>query len=124
MLYAIFINSLPKFLRIGCTQPLLIRTVPSTQRRPHTENGILSIQRKSRRDKRLETNITIINSLLYADDVALIGSASDIVTMLRRAEQHSNEHQYKWHPSKSLIIHYGALIVPKINNFVRKSNNI
>jgi hypothetical protein len=103
MLYAIFINSLPKVLRIGCTQPLLIRTL-TPPRRPHTEDGILTIQRNSRRDKRLDRNITIINSLLYADDVALIGSSNDVVTMLRRAEQHSNQHQYKWHPTKSIII--------------------
>ncbi|GAN11383.1 RNA-directed DNA polymerase from mobile element jockey-like [Mucor ambiguus] len=103
MLYAVFINSLPKVFRIGCTQPLLIRTLKEP-RSPHTEDGILSIQRKSRRDKRLDTNITVMNSLLYADDVALIGSPFDIVNMLRRAEQHSTQHQYKWHPSKSIVI--------------------
>lgn len=71
MLYAIFTNSFPKHIRIGCTQPLLIRTLPAPQR-PHTENGILKVQRKSRRDKRLDNNITIVNSLLYADDVVLV----------------------------------------------------
>ncbi|KAI8635776.1 hypothetical protein BD408DRAFT_319079, partial [Parasitella parasitica] len=45
-----------------------------------------------------------INSLLYADDVVLIGSANDVITMLRQAEQHSVEHDYKWHPSKSVVI--------------------
>ncbi|CEP13925.1 hypothetical protein, partial, partial [Parasitella parasitica] len=103
MLYAVFINTLHNYIRTGCTQPLLIRSLPTGQP-PHTEEGILSIQRRSRRDRRLDTNITIINSLLYADDVVLIGSANDVVTMLHHAEQHSIENEYNWHPSKSVVI--------------------
>ncbi|KAG2217187.1 hypothetical protein INT45_005396 [Circinella minor] len=44
------------------------------------------------------------SALLYADDVALIGSPQDMHKLLKIAEKHSNELRFQWHPNKCAII--------------------
>lgn len=45
-----------------------------------------------------------INSLLFADDVACIGSPDEIKNMLILAQEHSIEFGYRWNPLKSYIL--------------------
>ncbi|KAI9246111.1 hypothetical protein BDA99DRAFT_447472, partial [Phascolomyces articulosus] len=45
-----------------------------------------------------------ISSLLYADDVVMFASKTDIVRLLCIAENHSKEFGYQWHPNKCAII--------------------
>ncbi|KAI8646840.1 hypothetical protein BD408DRAFT_428236 [Parasitella parasitica] len=45
-----------------------------------------------------------INSLLYADDVAIIGSAREVKHMLELAESHSLSLGYRWAPAKCALI--------------------
>ncbi|KAG1081874.1 hypothetical protein G6F42_022783 [Rhizopus arrhizus] len=47
---------------------------------------------------------TPINSLLYADDVALVGSASEVRHMLDLAQIHSLTLGYKWSPPKCAVL--------------------
>ncbi|KAK4508974.1 PH domain-containing protein [Mucor velutinosus] len=49
------------------------------------------------------TNIAI-NALLYADDVAILGSAREVKQMLTLAESHSLALGYRWAPAKCAII--------------------
>jgi hypothetical protein len=48
--------------------------------------------------------MTPINSLLYADDVALIGSSHEVRQMLELAGAHSLALGYRWSPSKCAIL--------------------
>ncbi|KAI8146846.1 hypothetical protein BJV82DRAFT_501395, partial [Fennellomyces sp. T-0311] len=48
-----------------------------------------------------------INSLLYADDVAILGSPEHVHTLLAVAEQHSQALGYRWHPAKCQVIDSG-----------------
>ena len=52
----------------------------------------------------IDTEFTIISSLLYADDVAIIVAPDDIVRLLKAVEEHSQEFGYQWHPEKCAII--------------------
>ncbi|KAI9277096.1 hypothetical protein BDA99DRAFT_430407, partial [Phascolomyces articulosus] len=45
-----------------------------------------------------------ISSLLYADDVVMFASKTDMVRLLCIAENHSKEFGYRWHPDKCAII--------------------
>jgi hypothetical protein len=101
LLYAIFIDSLPSVLRLGCQRPITVRTLP---RGTHSEMSILNQRRQSTKHRRIDTHIEIINSTLFADDVALIGSPSDVHHMLSLAEEHSIANGYKWSPTKCQII--------------------
>ena len=74
-LYSIYINRLPALLRTAAT--------PSTTR--------------------LADN-TPINSLLFADDVAIFGTASEVQQMLTIAERHSLDLGYRWSPTKCAIL--------------------
>ncbi|KAG2212894.1 hypothetical protein INT45_007410, partial [Circinella minor] len=56
------------------------------------------------RDNPPKRSNTIISALLYADDVALIGSPQDIHRLLKIAEKHSNKLGFQWHPDKCAII--------------------
>ncbi|KAG1016323.1 hypothetical protein G6F26_012620 [Rhizopus arrhizus] len=47
---------------------------------------------------------TPINSLLYADDVALVGSASEVRHMLDLAQIHSLTLGYRWSPPKCAVL--------------------
>ncbi|EIE92108.1 hypothetical protein RO3G_16819 [Rhizopus delemar RA 99-880] len=52
----------------------------------------------------LSPSPTAINSLLYADDVAIIGSASEVKQMLDLAQIHSQVLGYRWSPTKCAIL--------------------
>jgi hypothetical protein len=96
-LYSIYIDTLPKELRSAST----------------------------RRTATVDDPPTPINALLFADDVALFGTAEEVTTMLRRAEQHSYRLGYRWSPSKCAIVNgedhnlylYGELL-PNADHFV------
>ncbi|KAI7897992.1 uncharacterized protein BX663DRAFT_556190, partial [Cokeromyces recurvatus] len=47
---------------------------------------------------------TPVNCLLYADDVALIGSAREVQTMLQLSESHSASLGYRWSPPKCAVL--------------------
>ncbi|EIE81222.1 hypothetical protein RO3G_05927 [Rhizopus delemar RA 99-880] len=51
---------------------------------------------------------TPINSLLYADDVALVGSAREVRHMLDLAQTHSLTLGYKWSPPKCAVLNAPA----------------
>lgn len=96
-LYSLYIDTLPKALRSAA----------------------------SRQTIRLGRPNTAINALLFADDVALIGTADEVKTMLQIAERHSTSTGYRWSPSKCAIIqggdHQFSLYqenVPQLDHFV------
>ncbi|KAG1489959.1 hypothetical protein G6F46_011333 [Rhizopus delemar] len=82
-LYSIYINSLPSTLR-SVSMPTFSRVFNSMPRFEH--NGLW------------------INSLLYADDVVLIGAPETMPRLLRAAEDHSRSLGYKWNPAKCVIL--------------------
>lgn len=45
-----------------------------------------------------------INSLLYADDVVLIGTWGTMPTLLAACERHSLELGYRWNPTKCVVL--------------------
>ncbi|KAG1053805.1 hypothetical protein G6F43_004139 [Rhizopus delemar] len=47
-----------------------------------------------------------VNSLLFADDVAVIGSAKSVKEMLKLCEEHSLSLGYRWNPSKCAMLNY------------------
>ncbi|KAG2171654.1 hypothetical protein INT43_008034, partial [Umbelopsis isabellina] len=71
-LYSIYINSLPEALR-AVVSPNSIRVADPP---------------------------TVINSLLFADDVAILGSVADVQRMLDIAAAHSHLLGYRWSPTK------------------------
>ena len=105
MLYAIFIDTLPKKLRQAnplISRPLILRTPPLTNLTEADADHLLyTPPSHTHQDRnRPDTEFTIISSLLYADDVALIADPDDMVRLLKAAEQHSRDLGYRWHPSK------------------------
>ncbi|SAM00903.1 hypothetical protein, partial, partial [Absidia glauca] len=76
-LYSIYINSLPQLLR-----------PPDAPDVPETPSDLL----------------VTFNCLLYADDVALIGTPATIRGLLHGCEQHSQQLGYRWNPAKSVIV--------------------
>ncbi|KAG1310657.1 hypothetical protein G6F62_014572 [Rhizopus arrhizus] len=52
----------------------------------------------------LSSSPTAINALLYADDVAILGSASEVKQMLDLAQIHSQVLGYRWSPTKCAIL--------------------
>ncbi|KAG1128139.1 hypothetical protein G6F38_013639 [Rhizopus arrhizus] len=61
---------------------------------------------------------TPINSLLYADDVALVGSASEVRHMLDLAQIHSLTLGYKWSPPKCAVLNATS---PSSSRYVQMS---
>jgi hypothetical protein len=49
-------------------------------------------------------SLTPINSLMYADDVAIIGQPSDVQQLLLLAETHSTIFGYRWNPLKCEVL--------------------
>lgn len=82
MLYSIYINSLPQALRAAAS--------PTTTRvqLPDQEEPIP------------------INSLLFADDVAIFGSKAEVAQMLSIAATHSHTLGYRWNPSKCAVLNH------------------
>ncbi|KAI8889640.1 hypothetical protein K501DRAFT_315086, partial [Backusella circina FSU 941] len=96
-LYSIYINTLPPLLRDAAVQ--------STAR-------VLSVSPSSSLatlpDTSTEPSSTPINSLLYADDVAIIGSPRQVQRMMNLAAQHSHRLGYRWSPSKCAVCDISA----------------
>jgi hypothetical protein len=81
-LYSVYINSLPDALRsISMPTSRVYGTMPQ-----RLYNGLW------------------INSLLYADDVVLIGTAETMPRMLKKAEEHSLALGYRWNPAKCVVV--------------------
>ena len=97
-LYSIYINSLPAALR-EVSSPLTTRVgLPGT----------------------------LINSLLFADDVAILGTPTEVQQMLAIAANHSLSLGYRWSPTKCAVLNcpesmnftlYGE-ILPRVDEFV------
>ena len=85
-LYSIYINSLPKLLREAATPQTLT----------------------------VGTEIMPINTLLFADDVAIIGTHEEVQHMLNLAADHSLKLGYRWSPMKCAISnppgHYNLIL--------------
>jgi hypothetical protein len=77
-LYSLYINSLPAVLRAAVNRGTMV-----------SPPGMHSI---------------CVNSLLFADDVAIFGSRSDVQTMLDVASDHSFSLGYRWKPSKCAVL--------------------
>ncbi|KAG0811797.1 hypothetical protein G6F20_006873 [Rhizopus arrhizus] len=75
-LYSIYINELPRLLRL---QPITV-------------------------DISLTELILWLNCLLYADDVVLIAAKADMPSLLKSCEDHSYKLGYRWNPSKCVIL--------------------
>lgn len=109
MLYAIFIDSLPRMLRrVTPRKPLLLQT-PRVDHLTEFENNLLG--RHDMISNGLDDNndnydmqIQQVNALLYADDVAIIGSRADMVDLLAAAGRHSTQNGYRWHPGKCVTL--------------------
>ena len=84
-LYSLYINSLPSLLRSGATGATML-PVPGS-----------------------DTPIAI-NSLLFADDVAVFGSKAEVQRMLNAAADHSVSLGYRWKPSKCAVLGTAAAL--------------
>ncbi|CAO3594863.1 unnamed protein product [Absidia cylindrospora] len=76
-LYSIYINTLPSLLR----------------HQPYHQL-----------DTTITTITSSINCLLYADDVALIGTPSTIQPLLQLCADHSHHLGYRWNPTKCVVL--------------------
>ncbi|KAG2189607.1 hypothetical protein INT46_001803, partial [Mucor plumbeus] len=115
-LYSIYINSLAQTLR---NEPLSTSSIYSQVRAP---SPIMAPG---------NNNSLILNSLFFADDVVILGNASNAQALLNLAEQHSISLGYRWNPLKSALILPPHLIsanptpiytiydqsIPSVNNF-------
>lgn len=102
MLYSIYINTLPVQLR-DYASPLTTRVnVPSI---PTTESTSESNNFES----------TPINSLLFADDVAIIGTRFEVQKMLDSAAVHSYHLGYRWKPEKCAVLNHPSDRVDAVN---------
>ncbi|CEP12100.1 hypothetical protein [Parasitella parasitica] len=77
-LYSLYINSLPALLRSAANGATMVS--------PPGMRGLS------------------INSLLFADDVAIFGSRADVQAMLQSASEHSYQLGYRWKPAKCAVI--------------------
>ncbi|KAG2218275.1 hypothetical protein INT45_002397 [Circinella minor] len=110
LLYAVFIDTLPKRLRLN----MIVRCHNLLKLRATLKAGTSKAAAQERRYKgsingrpnknRPDNNTTVISSLLYADDLVLLGFPKDIAKLLHVAERHSLEYGYRWHPDKCAII--------------------
>lgn len=81
-LYSIYINSLP----------ILLRSVEEHLAPYATADASDSTTQRT-------------NCLLYADDVALIGTQSTMPALLKACEDHSVKLGYRWNPTKCVVLH-------------------
>jgi hypothetical protein len=122
-LYSVYINSLAPLLRQAASgfSTRVLSTSPS---------GPLPTFLSPPPDRHSTPSLTPINLLLYADDVALIGSANEIQQMLSLAESHSMALGYRWSPPKCAVVNppsvtssrYTALtlygeVLPEVKDF-------
>ncbi|KAG1388584.1 hypothetical protein G6F60_013665 [Rhizopus arrhizus] len=108
-LYSIYVNTLPALLRsaASATTTSVLSVSPSGPPGPGALVpdglpfgplvGTAALSSSS-------PSPTPINSLLYADDVALVGSASEVRHMLDLAQIHSLTLGYKWSPPKCAVL--------------------
>ena len=78
-LYSLYINSLPSLLRSDATGATML-SVPGSDAP------------------------VALNSLLFADDVAVLGSKAEVQRMLNLAADHSVSLGYRWKPSKCAVL--------------------
>lgn len=90
LLYSLYINSLPGFLRSVSSGSTTKVSVPDI------------------------VGEIPINCLLFADDVAILGSPTQVQQMLDLAAQHSMQLGYRWNPSKCAILN-APLTNPRLN---------
>ncbi|KAG1086115.1 hypothetical protein G6F39_012525 [Rhizopus arrhizus] len=105
-LYSIYINTLPALLRSAATSTTTMVSSLSPSGPPGSGFGLSpglpfgpTLDVSS-----LSSSPTAINSLLYADDVAILGSASEVKQMLDLAQIHSQVLGYRWSPTKCAIL--------------------
>ncbi|KAG0925509.1 hypothetical protein G6F32_013535 [Rhizopus arrhizus] len=83
-LYSVYINTLPALLRQVAA--------PATHLVPSSGSP--------------NAGMVPVNSLLFADDVAVIGSAKSVKEMLKLCEQHSLSLGYRWNPTKCAVLNH------------------
>ncbi|KAG0749431.1 hypothetical protein G6F24_015241 [Rhizopus arrhizus] len=83
-LYSVYINTLPSLLRQVAA--------PATHLVPSSGSA--------------NAGMVPVNSLLFADDVAVIGSAKSVKEMLKLCEQHSLSLGYRWNPTKCAVLNH------------------
>ncbi|KAG0804167.1 hypothetical protein G6F20_012916 [Rhizopus arrhizus] len=83
-LYSVYINTLPALLRQVAA--------PATHLVPSSG--------------RSDAGMVPVNSLLFADDVAVIGSAKSVKEMLKLCEDHSLSLGYRWNPLKCAVLNH------------------
>ncbi|KAG1387719.1 hypothetical protein G6F60_014005 [Rhizopus arrhizus] len=90
-LYSIYINTLPALLRSAATRTTAMVSSLSPSGPPGPGFGLSpGLPFGPTMDvSSLSSSPTAINSLLYADDVAILGSASEVKQMLDLAQIHS-----------------------------------
>ena len=88
-LYSIYINSLPS----------LLYDVETTFENDNTYDDPFAFP-----PPQLLINKQKINCLLYADDVALIGTTTTLPVLLEACEMHSYDFGYHWNPPKCVIL--------------------
>lgn len=86
LLYSIYINSLPGLLRPFASAKTTRVTVPGSGTSP--------------------AETVAINSLLFADDVAIFGSKREVMQMLNAVAQHSTDLGYRWNPLKCAVVNH------------------
>ncbi|KAG2223178.1 hypothetical protein INT45_011524 [Circinella minor] len=110
LLYAVFIDTLPCRLRINmfirCNHALYLQStfIKGSTEASAQQHRSTNASTGQSRNTHLRRSNTIISALLYADDVALLGSRQDMHRLLKIAEKHSNELGFQWHPDKCAII--------------------
>jgi hypothetical protein len=92
-LYSLYINSLPGLLRSAASGTTTVVSPPGV------------------------TGPVAINSLLFADDVAIFGSKFDVQQMLDLADQHSMSLGYRWNPTKCAVLNAPSLTSSTSTNF-------
>ncbi|KAG1026132.1 hypothetical protein G6F25_012713 [Rhizopus arrhizus] len=83
-LYSVYINTLPSLLRQVAA--------PATHLVPSSGSA--------------DAGMVPVNSLLFADDVAVIGSAKSVKEMLKLCEDHSLSLGYRWNPLKCAVLNH------------------
>lgn len=89
LLYSIYINNLPSMLRAYASPTTTTVAVPADTNDPTSTT----------------TNVPI-NSLLFADDVAIFGSKQEVKLMLEAAARHSLTLGYRWNPLKCAVLNH------------------
>ncbi|KAG0868148.1 hypothetical protein G6F15_012243 [Rhizopus arrhizus] len=83
-LYSVYINTLPSLLRQVAA--------PANHLVPSSGSA--------------DAGMVPVNSLLFADDVAVIGSAKSVKEMLKLCEEHSLSLGYRWNPTKCAVLNH------------------